>query len=119
MVELQLYGVLAFNRSALDLSRLEEALGSTCRPLVPLLKNLTRSADFGVVADDRVGRGQLEHDVIAGLLDRDARYQQQSESWTDVVLTLKRLAVDGADADTLTTELAAMLDTIDAADRPS
>ena len=84
VVELQLSGVLPFGRSALDIQRLETALATTCRPLVPLLKNLTRATEFEISTDDRVGHAQLEQEVIMGLLDRDTRYQGQSEQWAEI-----------------------------------
>lgn len=114
IVELQLYGVLPFDRAALDLPQIEAAARAICRPLYLLIKNLTRAVEFGITADDRVGRVQLEHDVIQELFQRDARYQSAADKWTDLTVTVKNLAVDGADATTVVEELASRIELIDA-----
>ena len=110
VVELQLTGVLPFDRKALDMAAVEALVVDCCAPLHALVKNMTRAVEFGIDVDDRAGRRELETGVIDDLLSRDARYRDRSAEWTQVALTLKHLALDGADGDAIIDELAARMD---------
>ena len=105
VVELQLTGVLPFERSALDLEALEKLVQETFTPLVGLVKNFTRSPEIAVESGELLSRTELERKVITELLERDIRFRPQSEQWTSLTLSLKQLALNGASPDAIVTEL--------------
>ncbi|GIV76753.1 MAG: DNA repair protein [Litorilinea sp.] len=121
VVEFLLTGVLPFDHAALDLARLESMVHETLSPLKVLLRNTTRGAEYGVAPTEGLGRAELERQVLAGLLNRDARFQPQSEAWAGLAVSLKQLALDGVDPDVLLDELdhrVRLLDTM-AAESPA
>ena len=74
VVELQLTGVLPFDRSTLDLEAVEALVRETFDPLVALVKNMTRSSDFAVDFAEGVNRPELERRVLSDLIQRDTRF---------------------------------------------
>jgi exonuclease SbcD len=112
VVEVQLQGVLAFERSALDLTALEQLLVEILNPLLPLVKNLTQSADRAIEIREGMSRAELERHVVNSLLQQDGRFRQQSERWADVALLLKNMALSDASAEAIVDELAAQMDRI-------
>jgi DNA repair exonuclease SbcCD nuclease subunit len=105
VVELQLSGVLSFERSALDLEALEKLVQESFSPLVGLVKNFTRSPELTVESSELLSRTELERKVLIDLLERDVRYRPQSEQWAGLTLSLKQLALNGADPNAILTEL--------------
>ncbi len=105
VVELQLTGILPFDRSALDLSAIETLVQETFFPLIALVKNFTRSGEFAIDGTESMNRTELERQVITDLLNRDVRFQATSEAWTDVALTLKQLALSGANGEAILAEI--------------
>lgn len=121
VIELYLTGVLPFERSALEMDAIE-ALVNECfqpRPLVAIVKNLTRPAEFAVEADEALPRAELERRVLADLLARDTRYAAKSEAWAALAVNLKQLALAGASASAVVDELAAQIEVIEHADPAS
>ncbi len=109
VVELQLTGVLPFDRSALDLAALEEVVQATFDPLVALVRNLTHSVDFGMEFSEGVSRPELERRVLSELMSRDTRFQAQSEQWVELTLGLKKLALSNASPEAILDELAGQM----------
>lgn len=105
VVELQLSGVLPFERSTLDLEALEKLVQESFQPLVGLVKNFTRSPELAVEGSELLSRTELERKVLIELLERDVRYRPQSEQWAALTLTMKQLALNGADSNAILTEL--------------
>ncbi|MCB0061479.1 MAG: exonuclease SbcCD subunit D [Caldilineaceae bacterium] len=105
VVELQLTGVLPFERSALDLDALEAIINECFQPLMTLVRNYTRSGEISVEGAESMSRAELERQVLIELLDRDSRFQAQSETWVDVALQLKQLALSGAGGEAILAEL--------------
>jgi len=106
VVELQLTGVLAFDRMALSMERLEEMVADAFDPLHVLVKNHTRATEYAIDVEEGMSRAQLERQVITDLLDRDQRFQGQSEAWTKVAVSLKQLALSGAAPQAILDEVA-------------
>ena len=106
VVELQLSGVLPFDRSALELEPLKQMVDKLYQPLISFVRNDTRAAEFEVGDDQQLSRPALERQIIAGLLERDSRFRARSGEWTELVLAIKQLAVSGASADAILEELA-------------
>ncbi len=112
VVELQLIGVLPFERSALDLNALEALVVETFEPLVPLVRNFTRPVDFTIETSEGMGRPELERQVLNDLLRNDARFRDQSEAWAALALQLKRFALDDVDSETILSEMAQQMQQI-------
>lgn len=112
VVELQLIGVLPFDRAALDLAALEQLLTQCFDPLLPLVRNYTRPMEFSVETSDGLSRPELERQVLNDLLRNDARYRDHSEQWASLALELKRLALEDADAESILTELTSQMQKI-------
>lgn len=109
VVELRLSGVLPFERSGLSLDPIKTLVEETFNPLLCHVKNATQSADFAIDADAQLDRRRLEQQIVEELLGRDVRFRARSAAWTDLALSLKQLALSGADADTILEEMAVRL----------
>ena len=105
VVELQLTGILPFDRNGLDLPAVEEMVNSVFSPLLALVRNLTSPAEYAVEAGESLSRSQLERRVMADLFARDARYRKHNERWAEAALGLKKLALDGASPEAIVDEL--------------
>ncbi len=105
VVELRLSGVLPFDRSALDASRLEAMLEEAFSPLVCLVKNATQPAEFAVAVDAKLSRRELEQQIVTDLLERDSRFQARSREWAALVLSLKEMTLTGAAPEAILEEL--------------
>ncbi|MEZ4708210.1 MAG: exonuclease SbcCD subunit D [Caldilineaceae bacterium] len=114
VIELQITGVLPFERSALDANRLEELVRQAFQPLYVHIRNLSRPAEFAVEYDEGVSRAELEQQVLAELLSRDVRFRARSESWTQLALSLKKMVLGDASVESLLQELDAQVTSIDA-----
>lgn len=114
VVELQLNGILPFDRSGLDIGGLEALLEEYFDPLKVIVRNSTRSADFGIELGEGVSRSQLERQVLVDLFLQDARYGGHSQRWAQVALAMKRLALEGAGADDILADLSSSIDSITA-----
>jgi DNA repair exonuclease SbcCD nuclease subunit len=105
IVELQLSGVLPFDRTALHLDDFKQSVEQAFSPLVCLVKNATIPADFHVEADTKLNRRELEKQILSDLLRRDARYRGQSDGWAELIVNLKHLALTGASPEAVLEEL--------------
>lgn len=105
VVELQLTGVLPFERSALDLERLEKLVQASFEPLVALVKNFTRSSEITIEGAETLSRAELEHHVLIELLEKDSRFRDHSTEWATVARTVKELALGGANSAAILTEI--------------
>jgi len=95
VVELVLEGVLAFDRHELDAKRLETILDETFDPLLVRVVNRTVPTEYEVSGDESKSRAELERDVVEDLVERDARYRPAAADWTEVILNVKRLTLEG------------------------
>ncbi len=99
VVELNLEGVLAFDRAALDIGQLQALLKEIVDPLLPRLRNNTRATEFEVGIEDGHSRQLLERQVILDLVQRDGRYRERAEFWTDLIQEIKELTLANRPAD--------------------
>lgn len=106
VVELLLTGVLPFERAALDLELIEKLVYETFNPLVALVKNATRTAEFTIENSEGLSRPELERQILIGLLEHDARFRSKSEEWAKLAIAMKQLALNNANPQTIVTELA-------------
>lgn len=97
VVELALEGTLAFDRTALDLIALQDALrgaGDLLRASIATDGLTLRGME---VADaERLPRDVLERDVLRELALNDARYAARADDWVETMLAIKDLALRGA-----------------------
>ncbi len=109
VVELVLTGVLPFDRSSLEIDKIERMVNEVFQPLVVQVKNMTRATEFSVSADAKLDRRELERQIVTELLENDSRYREESEAWAELAMSLKTLAVDGAAPETIIDEIAGAL----------
>jgi hypothetical protein len=69
--------------------------------LLARVRNKTTPADFDIAVDTEASRPELERAIVRELLERDARYRPAAEEWTQVVLDVKRLALEGSSPETV------------------
>jgi DNA repair exonuclease SbcCD nuclease subunit len=105
VVVLHLTGVLPFDRSSLEIARLESIVRTSYQPLHVIVRNNVRATEFPVEVGETVNRSQLERLVLEDLFRRDARFRGQSNRWARIALGLKGLALEGADPATIVDEL--------------
>ncbi len=94
VVELTLEGVLAFERRDLDRGRLEAIVEEAFSPLVARLTDRTVSTEYEIDSEGVKSRTELEHEVIADLVERDARYRPAARDWADLIIDIKRMALE-------------------------
>lgn len=100
VVDVLLTGVLSFDATALDRSRLEETVTALFHPLVARIHDNTHDNEWemddgGLDGADRSTWQQLEAHIFEDLLARDARYQPRAGEWARVVANLKQMALSG------------------------
>ena len=105
VVELQLTGVLPFDRSDLDMAAVEAMVNEIFSPLVALVRNLTTPAEYAVETGEILSRPALERRVMADLFARDVRYRYKSELYARLALGVKQLALDGASPEAIVDDL--------------
>lgn len=109
VVDVLLTGTLAFDRSALDFDVLRDAAHDAFQAMHVQVRNTTSAMAFDIAPEEHVSRSQLERQVLAELIERDARYRSASAAWADAALALKSIALRGAAPDTILSELRAQL----------
>jgi hypothetical protein len=106
IVELQLTGVLPFDRAGLDVAALETLVRDIFDPLHVIIRNLTQSTAFELTAADGVSRRVLERQILAELFGQDSDFSSHPQSWASTALSLKSLALENASAEAIVQELA-------------
>jgi len=95
VVELALEGVLPFHHHELDVKQLESIVQAALDPLLVRIANRSVPTEYEVGGDETKPRAELEREVIEDLVERDARYRPSAADWTDVILEVKRMALEG------------------------
>jgi exonuclease SbcD len=95
VVELALEGVLPFHHHELDVKQLESIVQAALDPLLVRIANRSVPTEYEVGGDEAKPRAELEREVIEDLVERDARYRPAAADWTDVILDVKRMALEG------------------------
>ncbi len=95
VVELALEGVLPFHHHELDVKQLESIVQTALNPLLVRIANRSVPTEYEVGGDEAKPRAELEREVIEDLVERDARYRPSAADWTDVILDVKRMALEG------------------------
>lgn len=110
VVEVLLTGVLPFERSALDLRRLEEMALEAFDPLLVLVKNMTTSSQAAFASGEGLSRSELEKQVFVNLIGQNAELREQSELWAATALSIKRLALSHTAPEAILDELTATME---------
>lgn len=95
VVELALEGVLPFHRHELDLSHMQAMVQAAFQPLLARVTDHTVPTEYGVRGDESKSRAELEREVVEDLVERDARYRPDAVNWADIILDVKRMALEG------------------------
>ncbi|MHB0856999.1 MAG: metallophosphoesterase family protein [Anaerolineae bacterium] len=102
---LRLVGMLAFERSDLDLSHVREMVEGALQPLVCLLQDMTTTNDFEITSGETLTRADLERHVLVELLERDVRHREHSDAWAQMVQRVKQLALGSRSPQEIVAEL--------------
>ncbi|MHB8060843.1 MAG: hypothetical protein ACYDHO_08435, partial [Gaiellaceae bacterium] len=105
VVELQLIGVLGFDRAELDLTRLETMTREAFHAVVCRVRDVTERSAFDIRVSDGMSRADLERHVLRELIERDVRHLGDSAAWADLTVRLKQLALSGSAPEEILTEL--------------
>ena len=112
VVELQLFGVLGFDRAELDLARLEAMTREAFRAIVCRVRDVTERSAFDIRLSDGMSRAELERHVLQELIERDVRRLHDSAAWAGLTIRLKHLALSGRPPEEVLDELRAFRDTL-------
>jgi len=94
VVELALEGVLAFDHHELDVKRLEALVQTAFEPLLVRIADRSVPTEYEVGSDEAKSRAELERDVVEDLVERDARYRPAAANWAEIILNVKRMALE-------------------------
>jgi len=93
VVELRLQGSLQFDRSSLELSRIEQIIEDTYHPLLVRIRDHTESDASEIAVTEDATRAEIERHVVRELVGRDAGRKEHAEFWTWMILDLKDMAL--------------------------
>ncbi len=93
VIEISLEGVLGFERSALDLTSIQELVGEILDPLIVRIKNHTRPTTFELPMGEHLSRRELEHQILVDLVHQDSRYRGHAEQWANLIQQVKSLVL--------------------------
>jgi DNA repair exonuclease SbcCD nuclease subunit len=105
VVEVSLEGILAFDRSALDLEHVRELIDEIVSPLIARPRNNTRPTEFEVSPEERLSRAELERQVLRDLIRRDSRYRGQAKRWANLASEVKVMALTGSPPEAIVTTM--------------
>ncbi len=112
VVDVALTGVLGFDSSAVDRTRLEDCVREHFHPLVVRLHDTTRDTNYDPDLEGEDGDGrdrttwhQLELHIFQDLLARDARYLPEASRWAATLAELKQMALGGEEPAAIASKL--------------
>jgi hypothetical protein len=86
--------VLPFSRFDLDLDYIEDLLEGAWAPLITRVHNRATPTALEMDVDTGAARPALERSIVQALLERDARFRPNAETWTRVALDVKRMMLE-------------------------
>jgi DNA repair exonuclease SbcCD nuclease subunit len=96
VVEINLEGILGFDRGDLDLKYIEDLVKERKSPLLVRVKNNTRPVEFEISTSEHYTRPQLERSVLQDLIRRDSRFRGAAEQLADLMVQVKEMALIGS-----------------------
>jgi DNA repair exonuclease SbcCD nuclease subunit len=96
VVEINLEGILGFDRGDLDLKFIEDLVKDSISPLLVRVKNNTRPVEFEISTSEHYTRPQLERGVLQDLIRRDSRFRGAAEQLADLMVQVKEMALIGS-----------------------
>ena len=94
VIELTLHGIMAFERSALDIEDVTEMVKKALDPLLVRVVNNTRATAFGSVPGEHMDPHELERQTLSELIRQDSRYHANADNWAEVMVEIKTLAAE-------------------------
>ena len=101
VVELTLHGIMAFERSALDIDEVKEMVQDALDPLLVRVVNNTRATAFDIAPGEHMDRRELEHQTLSELIRQDSRYRAHADDWAGVMVEIKTLAAEKSTPETI------------------
>lgn len=101
VLEIIITGTIGFKASLLNLNKIRDEVKKEFRPLLVILKNHTIPVDISSPVSDNLSRGEKEKQIVANLVSKNPKFQNNSEKISDVILEIKRLALSGESAQTI------------------
>ncbi|GAH69392.1 unnamed protein product, partial [marine sediment metagenome] len=96
VVEINLEGILGFDRGDLDLKFIEDLVKESISPLLVRVKNNIRPVEFEISTSEHYTRPQLERGVLQDLIRRDSRFRGAAEQLADLMVQVKEMALIGS-----------------------
>ncbi len=96
VVEINLEGILGFDRGNLDLKFIEELVKESISPLLVRVKNNSRPVEFEISTSEHYTRPQLERGILQDLIRRDSRFRGAAEQLADLMVQVKEMALIGS-----------------------
>jgi len=107
VVELNLFGALGFDRTELDLGRLEAMASEAFHAIVCRVRDTTDRSPLDIRMSEGMSRADLERHVLSQLIKQDGQHQSDSAAWADLTLRLKQLALADSRPEEIIAELRA------------
>lgn len=104
VVTVTLKGTLAFDRSALDISAIEQTVRWAFEPLLVRVRDHTETDASEIAVSEDATRVEIEQEVVRGLVSRDAGRKEDADAWTAIVLELRDLALGRSDPERIIEE---------------
>lgn len=102
VVELRLQGCLQFDRSALELSRIEQIIEDAYHPLLIRIRDLTETEASEITIPADATRAEIERQVVRELVARDVGRKEHANDWTTLILEIKDMALARSDPERIT-----------------
>lgn len=99
VVTLTLEGVLAFDRSALDIASIEQAIRWAFEPLLIRVRDHTETDAQEITVSEGATRANMERQVVRELVARDAGRKAHAEYWAWAILDIRDLALARSSSD--------------------
>jgi exonuclease SbcD len=96
VVEINLEGILGFDRGDLDLIFIEDLVKERISPLLVRVKNNTRPVEFEISTSEHYTRPQLERGVLQDIIRRDSRFRGAAVQLADLMVQVKEMALIGS-----------------------
>lgn len=104
VVTLTLEGVLAFDRSALDISAIEQSVRRAFEPLLVRIRDHTESDASEITVSEDASRAEIERQVVRELVARDAGRKEHADAWTAMLLAIMDMALGRSDPERIIEE---------------
>lgn len=114
VIEINLVGLLEFDRADFDLDIIRKALQEEVDPLVARVNgNMLSIEGIDVTAEESLSAKELEHLVLREIALKDKRYAPAPNEWANVMLDIKERVLNGGSPEAIVNALETHLDALD------